>query len=92
MRLAYLGPLLLCGYPVHGATADSARTGTDVQGRTIMGRLLHTDASKTTNEIERGGSVGFTLPVARLGVADQQIVQTWAPEVHRVVMPKSGYF
>jgi hypothetical protein len=52
--------------------------------------VLHTDASKTTNEIERGGSVGFTLPVARLGVADQQIVQTWAP-ARASEFPTIGY-
>ncbi len=56
------------------------RTWTDVQGRTINARLLHTDASKTSIEIERADGVRFTLPVARLSFADQQFVQNWVPE------------
>ncbi|MCS6242310.1 MAG: hypothetical protein H2172_00405 [Opitutus sp.] len=78
--LACLVTLLLCGYPFNTAKADTVRTWTDVQGRSINARLLHTDASKTTIEIERADGVRFTLPLARLSFADQQFVQNWVPE------------
>lgn len=74
-RLACLVTLLLCGHPFNTAEADTVRTWTDVQGRTINARLLHTDASKTTIEIERADGVRFTLPLSRLSFADQQFVQ-----------------
>ena len=79
--------LLLCGYPFHTAVADSLRTWTDVQGRTINARLLHTDASKTTIEIERADGVRFTMPVTRLSFADQQFVQHWVPEPEAPAAP-----
>jgi len=79
-RLACLVTLLLCGFPFNTAKADTSRTWTDVQGRSINARLLHTDASKTTIEIERADGVRFTLPLARLSFADQQFVQHWVPE------------
>ena len=86
-RLACLVTLLLCGYPFNTAMADSVRTWTDVQGRTLNARLLHTDASKTTIEIERTDGVHFTLPLTRLSLADQQFVQHWAPEPESPAAP-----
>ena len=78
--IACLVTLLLCGSPFNTAEADTVRTWTDVQGRTINARLLHTDASKTSIEIERADGVRFTLPISRLSFADQQFVQNWVPE------------
>ena len=79
--LACLVTLLLCGYPFNTAVADSVRTWTDAQGRSIEARLLQADTSKATIEIERADGVRFTLPIARLSQADQQFIQNWQPEV-----------
>ena len=80
-RLVCLVTLLLCGYPFSTAVADSVRTWTDVQGRTINARLLHIDSSKATIEIERADGVRFTLPLSRLSYADQQFIQNQEPTV-----------
>jgi hypothetical protein len=85
--LACLVTLLLCGSPFNTAEADTVRTWTDVQGRSINARLLHTDASKTSIEIERADGVRFTLPLARLSFADQQFVQNWVPEPETLAAP-----
>lgn len=80
-RLACLVTLLLCSYPFNTAKADSVRTWTDVQGRTINARLLHCNPSMATIEIERADGVRFTLPLTRLSFADQQFVLNSEPMV-----------
>ena len=79
-RLACLVTLLLCGSPFNTAKADSVRTWTDVQGRTINARLLQSDPGKATIDIERADGIRFTVLLARLSFADQQFVQNWEPE------------
>ena len=80
-HLACLVTLLLCSYPFNTAKADSLRTWTDVQGRTINARLLHSNPSMATIEIERADGVRFTLPITRLCLADQQFLQNSEPMV-----------
>lgn len=76
---AYLGVVLLgCGL-LTTAVADPVRTWTNTHGKTMEARLLSTDATKATIDIERTDGVRFTLAIDQLSPADQQFLQDGPP-------------